>query len=70
MLASTHRPVGRLAHLSPFDPERERRDEPSPAPAPEAASAYGCVEWFPYLDHGPAPRATLAPTRRRAARRP
>jgi hypothetical protein len=24
MLASAHRPVGRLAQLSPFDPKRER----------------------------------------------
>jgi hypothetical protein len=68
MLASTRRPVGRLAQLSPFDPER--RDEPSPAPTPDTESAYGCVEWFHYLDPAPAPRAAPAPTRRRAARRP
>jgi hypothetical protein len=61
MLASTRRPVGRLAQLSPFDPVRERRDE---------VSAYGCVEWFHYLDPAPAPRAAPAPTRRRATRRP
>jgi hypothetical protein len=69
MLASTHRPVGRLAQLSPFDPERERRDEVSPAPTSAAAPAYGCVEWFHYLDPGAA-RAAHATTRRRTARRP
>jgi hypothetical protein len=69
MLASTHRSVGRLAQLSPFDPERERRDEPSPA-TPDTVSAYGCVEWFHYLDPGPVPRAAPAATPRRAARRP
>jgi hypothetical protein len=69
MLASTRRPVGRLAQLSPFDPECEPRDGTSPATRSDAASAYGCVEWFHYLDTGPA-RAAPAPARRRTARRP
>ena len=69
MLASIPRPVGRLAQLSPFDPERERRDETSPAATSEGASAYGCVEWFHYLDPGAA-RGASAPTRRHITRRP
>ena len=67
MLASTHRPGDRLPELCPFELEPALGQEPkgSPqAPMPLAGSAYGCVEWFQYLDH---PAATpAAPPRSRA----
>lgn len=44
----------RIAELDPFEPGEQRQGIPQPrVPVPEPA--YGCVEWFHYLDHPCAP---------------
>jgi hypothetical protein len=53
-LVPTHKPGNRLLVLSPFD--LDERGAPQDAAKKEAQcavpqSAYGCVEWFQYLDH-------------------
>ncbi|MDE2137707.1 MAG: hypothetical protein KGJ68_09740 [Gammaproteobacteria bacterium] len=69
MLAATHRPGRRLPRLSPFDPEQQHA---AVGQRLQAAADYGCVEWFQYLEHAKAPRATaVAPMQhRRGVRRP
>jgi hypothetical protein len=62
MLAATHKPGHRLQDLSPFE---AHEGSPQPWTQP-AGSAYGCVEWFQYLDR-PAAGAAPAP---RGSRRP
>ena len=70
IFASTHKPGDRLPELSPFELGPGLGQDPNPADLrlPLAGSAYGCVEWFQYLDH-PTATPALAPrpqdTRRR-----
>lgn len=71
MLASTHKPGTRLTELSPFELEPEPGREPGPAPSPATPftrSAYGCVEWFQYLDY-PTAVPQVPPPERGAGRR-
>ena len=73
MPATTHKPGGRLAELSPFELEPQPGREPGKGPAPHPAmpftrSAYGCVEWFQYLDR--AETRPPVPTPGGGARRP
>jgi len=70
MLATMRKSAGRLALLSPFDPERDSYAAAESTPAPETASAYGCVEWFHYLDSRPAPTGPATAKRRHGSRRP
>lgn len=52
--AAVGKPGNRIAELNPFEPGQERKGiPPSLVPVPEPA--YGCVEWFQYLDHPCAP---------------
>jgi hypothetical protein len=73
-LVSTHKPGRRLAELSPFgldagEPSEHAVSAEARSPVPE--SAYGCVEWFQYLDH-PAVSVAVpaAAPRPRDSRRP
>ena len=56
---STHKPGDRLPELTPFElgPELGQDRNPAEPRLPLPGSAYGCVEWFQYLDH---PTATPA----------
>lgn len=58
MLAAMHPPARRLQRLSPFEVE-----QPSGTVAVQGRKStpdYGCVEWFQYLGHAPAPPAAAA----------
>jgi len=70
MLAATHPPARRLHRLSPF--EAERQSGTVAVQGRGAAPDYGCVEWFQYVAHAPAPLAVAAgrPSRGRGMRRP
>jgi hypothetical protein len=67
-LAAAHKPGHRLPDLTPFELEQGERAGGGPAQPrlPQGASAFGCVEWFQYLDR-PAAAATASP---RGQRRP
>jgi hypothetical protein len=62
-LVPAHKPGSRLPQLSPFEPGEDlKRRVQRQIPVPE--SAYGCVEWFQYLDHPvEAPALAAAPLR-------
>ena len=47
--APAHKPGNRIVDLSPFELGREL--EGAPRQIPGAGPAYGCVEWFHYLEH-------------------
>jgi hypothetical protein len=53
--AAVGKPGNRIAELNPFEPGQERKGILHP-PVPEPA--YGCVEWFHYLDYPSAPRVS------------
>ncbi len=67
---STHRAGSRLSELSPFQPEQGPKGAVQPwGRLPEGA--YGCVEWFPYVEHSGTPpaRAARFPRQGRTPRR-
>jgi hypothetical protein len=62
--ASAHKPGNRIPELSPFGPGRELEGIPKPQ-TPVPGPAYGCVEWFKYVDRpGASPAAPETFTRR------
>jgi len=63
--ASAHKPGNRIPELSPFEPGPEPERIPTPQ-IPVAGPAYGCVEWFKYLDRpGPSSPARCGPAAHR-----
>jgi len=66
-MLATHRPA-RLYRLSPF--EIEQQSGTVAVQGRKAVPDYGCVEWFQYLGHAPAPPAAGHLSHGRGVRRP
>lgn len=57
-LAPAHKPGNRIPELSPFELGQEPKGTPKEIVGAEAA--YGCVEWFHYLEQPAATPGTPA----------
>ena len=65
--APAHKPGHRVLDLSPFELGKEIEGTPKEIAGAEAA--YGCVEWFHYLDPAATPGTPATAPRQGCARR-